>query len=79
MPSPFFFAVPSPLAVTEHAVNLDELTTVLSANICIDRIGQPRLAPLLLGYTPFVGNFLEGPTVPRSQEIRVEPATLFVA
>jgi hypothetical protein len=79
MPSPFFFAVPSRLAMTEHVVNLDELTTVLSANICIDRIGQPRSAPLLLGYTPLVGNFLEGPTVPRSQEIRVEQATLFVA
>ncbi|GMY38754.1 hypothetical protein FCV25MIE_33998, partial [Fagus crenata] len=76
---PFFFAVPSRLKVSEHAVNLEELTTVLSVNIYIDRIGQPRLAPLWLGYTPLIRDFLEGPTVPRSQEVRVEPSTLFEA
>lgn len=79
MPLPFSFAIPSQLAVSEHAVNLDELTTVLSTNICIDQIGQPRSAPLLLGYTPLVGNFLEGLIVPRSQEVRVKPTALFVA
>ena len=75
----FFFAVPSQLKVSDHAINLEELTTILHANIYIDRIGQPRLAPLLLGYTPLIGDFLEGPTVPRSQEVRVEPSILFEA
>ena len=75
----FFFAVPSQLKVSDHAINLEELTTILHANIYIDRIGQPRSAPLLLGYTPLIGDFLEGPTVPRSQEVRVEPSILFEA
>ena len=72
----FFFAVPSRLKVPDHAVNLEELTTVLHANIYIDRIRQPRSVPLLLGYTPLIGDFLEGPTVPRTQEVQVEPSTL---
>uniref|UniRef100_A0A2N9GKP0 Uncharacterized protein n=1 Tax=Fagus sylvatica TaxID=28930 RepID=A0A2N9GKP0_FAGSY len=71
-------AVPSRLEVPETAVNLEDLTKVLSANIYIDKLGQPRSAPLLLGYQPLIGNFLDGLTVPRSQEIRVEPTTLFV-
>ncbi len=75
----FFFAVSSRLEVPDTAVNLEDLTKVLSANICIDQLGQPRPAPLLLRYQPLIDNFLDGPTVPRSQEVRVEPTTLFVA
>lgn len=63
----FFFVVPSQLKVSDNAVNLEELNTVLQMNIFIDRIGQPRSAPLLLGYMPLIGDFLEGLTVPRSQ------------
>lgn len=45
---------------------------VLSTNIYIDQRGEPRSAPLLLRYEPQIRSFLEGPTVPRSQEVRVE-------
>ncbi len=62
--------------MSEHTVNKEELATVLSANIYIDQLRQPRSALLLLGYTPLIGDFLEGLTVPQSQEIRVEPSTL---
>ncbi len=65
--------------MSEHTVNLEELTTVLFANICVYQIGQPRSAPFLLDYTPLVGNFLESLIVPWSQKVRVEPTTLFVA
>uniref|UniRef100_A0A2N9I9E1 Uncharacterized protein n=1 Tax=Fagus sylvatica TaxID=28930 RepID=A0A2N9I9E1_FAGSY len=70
--------VASWLAILDTTVNLKDLTKVLLANIYIDEFGQPRSAPLLLGYTLLVASFLEGPIVPRSQEVRVEPTTLFV-
>ena len=33
----------------------------------------------MLGYTPLIGDFLKGPTVPRSQEVQVETSALFEA
>uniref|UniRef100_A0A2N9GTH2 Uncharacterized protein n=1 Tax=Fagus sylvatica TaxID=28930 RepID=A0A2N9GTH2_FAGSY len=41
--------------------------------------GQPQSAPLLLGYVPQVGTFLEGLTVPGAQEVQVESTNLFIA
>jgi hypothetical protein len=73
------FAVPSRLKVSKHELKLEDLNKVLEANIHIDRIRQPRSAPLLLGYTPLIEDFLEGPTVPRSKEVRVETSALFEA
>jgi hypothetical protein len=48
---------------------------VLATNIYVDQRGEPRSAPLLLRYEPQIKSFLEGPTVPRSQEVRVETST----
>jgi hypothetical protein len=76
---PFFFAVPSRLKVSNRELRLEELKKVLKANVYIDRFGQPRSAPLLLGYTPLIRDFLEGPTVPRSQEEQVRMSALFEA
>jgi hypothetical protein len=65
--------------VHETTLNLEDLTKVLSTNIYVDSLGQPRSAPLLLHHQPLVGSFLEGKTVPRAQAVRIEPTTLFVA
>jgi hypothetical protein len=46
---------------------------VLSTSICVDERGEPRSAPLLLGYEPQVRSFLEGPTVPRSEAFEILP------
>uniref|UniRef100_A0A2N9I354 Uncharacterized protein n=1 Tax=Fagus sylvatica TaxID=28930 RepID=A0A2N9I354_FAGSY len=52
---------------------------VLSANFCVDERGEPRSAPLLLGYEPQVKSFLEGPTVPRSEAFEILPRAPYTA
>ena len=52
---------------------------ILSTNICVDQRGEPRSAPLLLGYEPQVRSFLEGPTVPRSEALEIQPRAPYAA
>uniref|UniRef100_A0A2N9EJV1 Uncharacterized protein n=1 Tax=Fagus sylvatica TaxID=28930 RepID=A0A2N9EJV1_FAGSY len=52
---------------------------VLAANICVDERGEPRSAPLLLGYEPQVKSFLEGPVVPRSEAVEIPPRAPYIA
>lgn len=75
----FHLADPSQIEVAKHLVNIELVKHVLSTNIFIDQYGQSQSAPLLLGYKPQIGSFLEGPTIPRAQEVRVEPTVLFIA
>jgi hypothetical protein len=65
--------------VDKKQVDTELVKKVLLTNICIDQRGEPRSAPLLLRYEPQIKSFLEGPTVPRSQAVEVEPRVLYVA
>ena len=75
----FLFADPSRIEVDEKQVDVELVTRVLATNIYVDQRGEPRSAPLLLRYEPQIRSFLEGPTVPRSQEVQVDPSIPFVA
>uniref|UniRef100_A0A2N9ID30 Uncharacterized protein n=1 Tax=Fagus sylvatica TaxID=28930 RepID=A0A2N9ID30_FAGSY len=59
--------------------NAELIRRVLSTNICVDERGEPRSAPLLLGYEPQVKSFLEGPTVPRSEAFEIPPRAPYTA
>jgi hypothetical protein len=52
---------------------------ILVTNIYVDKLNQPCSAPFLLRYKPQIGSFLKGPTIPKSQEVRVESTVLFMA
>jgi hypothetical protein len=52
---------------------------ILSTNICVDERGEPRSAPLLLGYEPQVRSFLEGPTVRRADALEIPPRASYTA
>jgi hypothetical protein len=56
----------------EGQADTELVKRVLATNIYVDQRGEPRSAPLLLRYEPQIRSFLEGPTVPRSQKVRVE-------
>ena len=73
------FADPSKIEVDKKQVDIELVKRVLSTNICVDQRGEPQSTPLLRRYEPQIKSFLEGPTVPRSQAIEIEPSVLYVA
>jgi hypothetical protein len=75
----FLFTDPSRIEVDEKQVDVELVTRVLATNIYVDQRGEPRSTPLLLRYEPQIRSFLEGPIVPRFQEVRVDPSIPFVA
>uniref|UniRef100_A0A2N9G943 Uncharacterized protein n=1 Tax=Fagus sylvatica TaxID=28930 RepID=A0A2N9G943_FAGSY len=77
--SSFGYPDPSRIEVDEKQVDVELVTRVLATNIYVDQRGEPRSTPLLLRYEPQIRSFLEGPTVPRFQEVRVDPSIPFVA
>ena len=74
----FFLADPTRIEVDKKQVDVELVKRVLSTKIYVDQRGEPRSAPLLLRYEPHIRSFLEGPTIPRSREVRVEPTVSFV-
>uniref|UniRef100_A0A2N9EDV9 Uncharacterized protein n=1 Tax=Fagus sylvatica TaxID=28930 RepID=A0A2N9EDV9_FAGSY len=70
--SDFGYPDPSRIALYEGQADTELVKRVLATNIYVDQRGEPRSAPLLLRYEPQIRSFLEGPTVPRSQKVRVE-------
>uniref|UniRef100_A0A2N9J0J8 Uncharacterized protein n=1 Tax=Fagus sylvatica TaxID=28930 RepID=A0A2N9J0J8_FAGSY len=77
--SSYGYPNPTRIEVDKKQVDTELVKKVLLTNICIDQRGEPRSAPLLLRYEPQIKSFLEGPTVPRSQAVEVEPRVLYVA
>ncbi len=75
----FFFADPSRIEIAKKQVDVGLVRRVLSTNIYVDQRGEPQSAPLLLSYEPHIRLFLEGHTIPRAREVRVEPTVPFVA
>ena len=72
------FADPSRIEIYEKQVDVELVKRVLATNFYVDQRGEPRSTPLLLSYEPQIRSFLEGPTVPRSQEVRVDPSIPFL-
>uniref|UniRef100_A0A2N9IYX5 Uncharacterized protein n=1 Tax=Fagus sylvatica TaxID=28930 RepID=A0A2N9IYX5_FAGSY len=70
---------PSRIEIAKKQVDVGLVRRVLSTNIYVDQRGEPQSAPLLLSYEPHIRLFLEGPTIPRAREVRVEPTVPFVA
>ncbi len=68
-----YFADHKRLEAERKQGDTELIRRVLSVNFCVDERGEPRSAPLLLGYEPQVKSFLEGPTVPRSEAFEILP------
>uniref|UniRef100_A0A2N9FWJ5 Uncharacterized protein n=1 Tax=Fagus sylvatica TaxID=28930 RepID=A0A2N9FWJ5_FAGSY len=66
----FGYPDPSRIEVHEKQADVELVKRVLATNVYVDQRGEPRSAPLLLRYEPQIRSFLEGPTIPRSQEVR---------
>jgi hypothetical protein len=72
-----YFADQKRLEAERKQGDAELIRRVLSANFCVDERGEPRSAPLLLGYEPQVKSFLEGPIVPRSEAFEIlAPSTV---
>jgi hypothetical protein len=75
----WYFADQKRLESARKQGDAELIRRVLSSNFCVDERGEPRSAPLLLGYEPQVKSFLEGPTVPRSEAFEILPRAPYIA